>query len=531
MSRREDGALAPNGARPPTSGTGTTALLHVEGLTKHFPVTSGVLGRTVGYVRAVDGVSFDIARGETLGLVGESGSGKTTVGRSILRLIEPTAGSVVFDGIDVRHADAPELRRLRRSLQIIFQDPYSSLNPRLRVVDLVGEALEVHGIARGAAVEKRVSELLTRVGLAPSALNRYPHEFSGGQRQRIGIARAIALEPKLIVCDEPVSALDVSIQAQVVNLLQDLGREFALSYLFIAHDLSVVRHLSHRVAVMYLGELVELAPTERLFAAPAHPYARALLSAIPVPDPRRRRRRLVLEGDIPSPLSPPSGCRFHTRCPAVMDRCRVEPPPVYRPEPQHEVRCFHSEGASGDGWYAEVEARIEAQSSKNQKATPPPPRVTLEPVLPAPAEATAHAQNPAARPVLPARRTARPFPPSLRAKLLYVLPLALLFTFFAASAAFRRAAADRELHALSAELLDKAKLTGVVPESIEDLGWRLPPIFGNEGPRDPWGHGFRYRVLPDGSGFELASLGPDGVTSGDDRVVVRHVTHAPAPRR
>jgi oligopeptide/dipeptide ABC transporter ATP-binding protein len=495
-------------------------LLHVEGLTKHFPVTRGVLGRTVGYVRAVDGVSFDIARGETLGLVGESGSGKTTVGRSILRLIEPTAGNVVFDGVDVRRADARELRRLRRSMQIIFQDPYSSLNPRLRVIDLVGEALEVHGLARGPAVEKRVGELLARVGLAPSALNRYPHEFSGGQRQRIGIARALALEPKLIVCDEPVSALDVSIQAQVVNLLKDLGRELALSYLFIAHDLSVVRHLSHRIAVMYLGELVELAPAERLFPAPAHPYARALLSAIPVPDPRRRRRRLVLEGDIPSPVSPPSGCRFHTRCPAVMERCKVESPPVYRPERGHEVRCFHSEGALGEGWYGEVEARIFEQTAKNEPETPVPPHVALEPV-----PAARREPEPAA-----ARERART-QQALRVKALYILPLALFAAFFAARAVFRRVAADRELRALSAELTAKATLTGVVPESIADLGWRLPPLFGAKGPLDPWGHAFRYRVLPNGAGFELASLGPDGVRSSDDRVVVEHLSKLRSRRR
>jgi oligopeptide/dipeptide ABC transporter ATP-binding protein len=505
----------------------STPLLHVDGLTKHFPVTRGVLGRTVGQVRAVDGVSFDVAHGETLGLVGESGSGKTTVGRSILRLLEPTAGTVVFDGIDVRHADASTLRQLRRSMQIIFQDPYSSLNPRLRVLDLVGEALEVHGLARGAAAEKRVAELLARVGLAPGAINRYPHEFSGGQRQRIGVARALALEPKLIVCDEPVSALDVSIQAQVVNLLKDLGRELGLSYLFIAHDLSVVRHLSHRIAVMYLGELVELAPGERLFSAPAHPYTRALLSAVPLPDPRRRRRRIVLEGDLPSPISPPSGCRFHTRCPAVMDRCRSEPPLVYRPEPGHEVRCFHSEGASGDGWYAEVDARIEAQTATNQSATPAPPRVLLEPRAGATA---AHVHDARVAPpphVSVKKRHAQPSPSaSLRAKALYLLPLMLLGAFFLARSAFRHVAAERELKALSAELVAKATLTGTLPASIADLGWRLPPLFGTAGALDPWGHSFRYRVLPDGNGFELTTLGPDGVKSSDDRTVVRRLGRA-----
>jgi len=497
-----------------TAARSDAPLLRVEGLTKHFPVTRGVLGRTVGHVRAVDGVSFEIARGETLGLVGESGSGKTTVGRSILRLIEPTAGHVTFDGVDVRGADARELRRLRRSMQIVFQDPYSSLNPRLRVIDLIGEALEVHGIARGAEVEKRVASLLTRVGLSPNVINRYPHEFSGGQRQRIGVARALALEPKLIVCDEPVSALDVSIQAQVVNLLKALGRELELSYLFIAHDLSVVRHLSHRVAVMYLGEIVEVAATERLFARTAHPYTRALLSAIPVPDPRRKHRRLVLTGDIPSPVNPPSGCRFHTRCPAVMERCRSERPLAYEPEPKHEVRCFHAEGLSGDDWYRELEARIEAQVERLRAETPEPPRVTLEPVptlRPAPHEAPAPRSAP--------RR--RPLSPSLRQKLLYVVPVVLVLTFFGARAAFRRAAAERELKALAAELTAKTKLTGTVPANLADLGWRLPPLFGNRGPVDPWGRAFRYRPLPKNEGFELSTLGPDGVVSADDGVVIR----------
>ncbi len=518
----------PNGARtePNAPAAGPTrveangaALLRVEGLTKHFPVTRGVLGRTVGYVRAVDDVSFEVARGETLALVGESGSGKTTVGRSILRLIEPTAGCVTFDGIDVRNAGADELRRLRRSMQIVFQDPYSSLNPRMRVIDLIGEALEVHGIATGAEVEKRVADLLTRVGLSPSVINRYPHEFSGGQRQRIGVARALALEPKLIVCDEPVSALDVSIQAQVVNLLKALGRELELSYLFIAHDLSVVRHLSHRVAVMYLGEIVEIAPTDRLFATPAHPYTRALLSAIPVPDPRRERRRLVLTGDIPSPLDPPRGCRFHTRCPAVMERCKSEPPPPYTPEPRRQVRCFHAENATGSAWYAEVEARIEAQIEKNHALTPPPPRVTSSAVPDRPAE---HAHAPGARVSKPVRGTRpRALSPSLRSKLRYVLPLALVLAFFGARAAFRRAAAERELRALGAELVAKTKLTGRIPPSIDDLGWRLPPLFGNDGPVDPWGRAFRYRVLPGNKGFELSTLGPDGVASADDSVLVR----------
>jgi oligopeptide/dipeptide ABC transporter ATP-binding protein len=493
----------------------TEPLLRVEGLTKHFPVTRGVLGRTVGQVRAVDDVTFDVRSGETLGLVGESGSGKTTVGRSILRLIEPTAGRVVFDGVDVRRADGDELRRLRRSMQIIFQDPYSSLNPRLRVVDLIGEALEVHGLARGPEIEQRVATLLRRVGLSPSWLNRYPHEFSGGQRQRIGVARAIALEPKLVICDEPVSALDVSIQAQVVNLLQALGRELGLSYLFIAHDLSVVRHLSHRVAVMYLGEIVEIAPVKRLFAVPLHPYTRALLSAIPVPDPRRQRRRLVLTGDIPSPLNPPSGCRFHTRCPAVMERCRSEAPPRYTPEAEHEVRCFHAEGVAGDDCFREVDARILAQIQKNEVETPPPPRVSLGP--PPSTVSTIPPANPS--------RRGSPKASARTRVLAYAAPLVLLVAFLGARGLMRRAAADRALRALTAELSAKATLTGTIPESIADLGWRLPPLFGHQSAVDPWGHSFSYRVLPEGAGFELGTLGPDGVKSRDD-IVVRHILPA-----
>ncbi|MGH7505063.1 MAG: ABC transporter ATP-binding protein, partial [Longimicrobiales bacterium] len=305
------------------------ALLDVRDLRKHFPIHRGFLGRQVGAVRAVEGVSFHVRRGETLGLVGESGSGKTTTGRTVLRLIEPTGGSARFDGADVFAMDDDALRKLRRRAQIVFQDPFGSLNPRMTVGDAIREVLHVHGLARGRAAAERVAELLDTVGLREAHATRYPHEFSGGQRQRIGIARALSVEPDFIICDEPVSALDVSVQAQVLNLLEALQHRLGLAYLFIAHDLSVVEHVSDRIAVMYLGRIVELAETSELVARPTHPYTRALLSAVPVPDPAGTRERIVLRGDIPSPSAPPSGCPFHPRCPHPLkdaDCARIVPP-------------------------------------------------------------------------------------------------------------------------------------------------------------------------------------------------------------
>ncbi len=315
-------------------------LLQVKNLVKHFPIKGGLLQRTVDRVHAVDGVSFELQPGETLGVVGESGCGKSTTGRCVLRLIEPTSGEVWFDGRNVTALDKPALRALAREMQIIFQDPYASLNPRMTVGAIIGEGLVIHGLARTTAdIQERVAGLLKTVGLSPDQMRRYPHEFSGGQRQRIGIARALAVSPKLVVCDEAVSALDVSIQAQVINLLEDLREQFNLSYIFIAHDLSVVEHISHRVAVMYLGRIVEVAPSRELYTTPRHPYTEALLSAVPIPDPTVRRKRIVLEGDVPSPIHPPSGCHFHPRCPRAQARCRSEAPVLQEMSSQHQVAC------------------------------------------------------------------------------------------------------------------------------------------------------------------------------------------------
>jgi len=318
-------------------------LMEVRNLKKHFPISGGgIISRTVGHVKAVDGVSFSIRRGETLGLVGESGCGKTTMGKVILRLQEATDGQVIFEGKNIFDLNREEMRKARREMQIIFQDPYASLNPRMTVGEIIGEPLEIHGVARGAEKSKRVQQLLDVVGLASFHARRYPHEFSGGQRQRIGIARALALNPKLIVCDEPVSALDVSIQSQVLNLLEDLQKEFNLTYLFIAHGLSVVKHVSDRVGVMYLGKMMEISPGAELYGNPLHPYTEALMSAIPIPDPTVRRERIVLEGDVPSPVNPPKGCRFHTRCryqSQVGEKCKTEEPPLVNLGNDHWVAC------------------------------------------------------------------------------------------------------------------------------------------------------------------------------------------------
>ena len=332
-------------AAPAVKNRNGQVLIEINDLEMHFPINRGVIiQRRVGTVKAVDGVSFSIKQGETLGLVGESGCGKSTTGRAILQLYRPTKGSVIFEGQDLTKLKGEELRKMRRSVQMIFQDPYASLNPRMTVGDIIAEPIRVHKLRQGKAVRQRVEELLGLVGLNPAFANRYPHEFSGGQRQRIGIARALAVEPSFVVCDEPVSALDVSIQAQIVNLLEELQDKLGLTYLFIAHDLSVVKHISDRVAVMYLGKVVELADGEQLYSLPLHPYTQALLSAVPIPDPRieQQRRRIILQGDVPSPLNPPSGCHFHTRCPLAIQKCKEEEPEFIDYGDGHFAACWRA---------------------------------------------------------------------------------------------------------------------------------------------------------------------------------------------
>jgi len=325
---------------PAPTDTVRAELLQVRGLRKYFPIRGGVFSRVVANVKAVEDVSFDVKKGEVVGLVGESGSGKTTAGRAILRLIEPTDGEVFFEGVDVAKLPKARMREYRKEMQIIFQDPFASLNPRMSVGDIIGEALTIHNLARGKAKEARVADLLERVGMNAGHMRRYPHEFSGGQRQRIGIARALAVSPKFIVADEPVSALDVSIQAQVVNLLQDLKDDLNLTMLFIAHDLGVVEYISDRVIVMYLGRIMEIAPSKELYKNPKHPYTEALLSAVPIPDPTIKRERVILQGDIPSPINPPSGCVFRTRCPIAIEDCKNVIPPLEEVGPGHLKACI-----------------------------------------------------------------------------------------------------------------------------------------------------------------------------------------------
>lgn len=473
-------------------------LLEVRNLEKHYPVTAGVFSREVGRVQAVDGVSFDIQNGETLGLVGESGCGKTTVGRTLLRLEEPTGGEVLFEGQNLAEASRNELRQLRRNIQMVFQDPMSSLNPRMTIRDIVGEPLAVHKIAKGEDLDARVISLLEKVGIPAAWRNRYPHEFSGGQRQRVGIARALALGPKLIVCDEAVSALDVSVQAQVLNLLIDLRPELGLSYLFISHDLSVVRHVSDRIAVMYLGQIVEQASAEQLFERALHPYTRALLSAIPIPDPTREIQRIVLQGDVPSPISPPSGCRFHTRCPAVMDRCRRDIPPNVTLSDGHQVRCFLVETGLPGGFQM-VETRRQRAEAKNRE------------------QGQGTQQD---RPFLrrEARETFEPdkAPPTLA--LGVILALMLMSVLYWAWPGSAGTQAQDQVAGLQREISAYQEAIGEFPEVLDDMGWRLREIFPSGKSVDPWGGSWRYERT--GESFSLRSPGPDGEVGTDDDLEV-----------
>lgn len=503
-------------------------VLRVESLKKYFPVTRGLFGKTVENVRAVDDISFEIAPGETLGLVGESGCGKSTVGRTLLHLYRPTAGQVWFDGQNLANLSSRELLQVRRNMQIVFQDPFSSLNPRMRVFDIVGEALQVHGIARGPELRERVLALLEKVGVSARWADRYAHEFSGGQRQRIGIARAIAMNPKLVVCDEAVSALDVSIQAQIINLLIRLRQELGLSYLFISHDLSVVRHISHRVMVMYLGHIVELAATRDLFKQPAHPYTRALLSAVPVPDPRHHVQRIVLHGDVPTPLNPPSGCRFHTRCPVVFERCAREEPALYRVgKGPRTVKCFHGEGLTDDEeWYTQLLARFEqvelANSALNGGGPPRAerPRLGERPSASTQDSEVRGAAEAAPSPAAQRSRVARPW---WHWPLIAGLAGVVLWLLVNATVDARRVKqAQGELAGLRSELTGFARTTGRLPKRLSELGFRLGFVFGTRAPLDPWGRPYQYVVAPEAleapeaPTYQLWSLGPDGQVSEDD---------------